>query len=173
MTLRVLPAAFVTTQVKFKLKSSGWTFLTSKSLCRMVPFSRVVLKQRSSSAAAPFLRFSLNYIFKEMALDEWSLQILTPLAPRSCHGWEHLQGTGHRPASRWASGPPRRLPSLCIADAASLLQDRATEAVTPSSRFTAPLTLCRSQMSGVEGGKQLPGCGFNPKRWDSMISGEL
>lgn len=49
----VVPAAFVTIQVKVDLRSSILTGFNSNLLRRTVPFFRVLLKQSSSSAAAP------------------------------------------------------------------------------------------------------------------------
>lgn len=94
-------------------------------------------------------RFPLNYILKEMALGSVTLQTLTPPAPRSCRGWERLQGTARWPASRWASGRPRHSLPLRSEETAGVLQGKVTKAKC-LTRFTAPLTLCRSQMSGVE-----------------------
>lgn len=54
MFFRVIPAAFVTTQVKEDLKSSDVTFFNSKLLCRIAPSSKVDLKQHNSSVIGWF-----------------------------------------------------------------------------------------------------------------------
>lgn len=79
----MVPAAFVTTQVKMDFRSSKVTVLNSKLLCRIAPFCKVDLKQTFSSAAGCFFSISppihpravFRTAFKEIPLHSLTLRL--------------------------------------------------------------------------------------------------
>lgn len=78
----MVPAAFVTTQVKMDFRSSKVTVFNSKLLCRIAPFSKVDLKQTFSSAAGFFSisppihpRAAFRTAFKEIPLLSLTLRL--------------------------------------------------------------------------------------------------